>query len=494
MKATIVHPTKALITANPSDIEKIRKALTYRNTSIAFVLNKHKNNRWWKQKNPVTWRERLDELQAQLMACLFFQQGSQYWVRPGSLPYLSDFTNEITDAVPVPQGLPLNWKVRPDFVPYSYQSQSVERLIKIRHGNISLPTGCGKSFILLMLARELGLPTVVVTPSKSIFNELLKEFQLRLGKDVVGGYGDGKKDTGKLITIAIGKSLTMLNETSDAYDHFRDKQVMLVDESHTFAADQLEKVSHGVLNDAIYRIFVSATQTRGDGTEKLLQSIIGETVFEMSLAEAIQQEYLCPLNFTIIRTFSPSTRNIKDPLECKREHFLYNDEIAKTAAKIANAKARVKDESTLILVEELVQIENIIKYLEVPYAYVHSSSKKEAAGYGLDKIKLQEQVDKFNEGKVKVLIGTRAIATGTNIYPTHNTVNCMGGGSEIITKQGPMGRSTRLLYKSKYANLHKPKPYTTIYDFDVRGEPILDKQLQKRIGYYSEANGEIKYA
>lgn len=855
MNVNIVHPTKALIHANSTKLENIRKELTYRNTSIMFVLNKHKANYWWKRKNPVTWQERLDELQSQLSACLLFEEGGQQWIRPGSLPYLSKFVTEIKDLVPVPQGLPLKWKIEPEFIPYPYQSQSVERLIKIRHGNIEIPTGAGKSHILLMLAKEIGLDSVVVTPSKSIFNELLAEFQLRLGKEYVGGYGDGKKQIDKKITIAIGKSLTMLKEGSAEHNHFKNKKAILVDECfpydtkiltsigpvrigtlvnnfnnnkicpdvlsfneknqvfeykkitnawkrptkpllnircgvlkfkctenhkilthngwleakklkindlivakpnnkkanfcykipnnhledliigsflgngsigysknnmpklhinhgtnpreyvlwklslidqikganwiiedngygkkpainiaskcfyykhtfpqkkqtcphfiidklnarslsiwfmddgsvslnkdknkiqnitlhtegfdiqsidllimklkklgieckrsddtkgsviriniegiknfieivapychhsmayklnnhkniginewktgvmeyayakitainkenftsnkkykqflfdvevednhnflvgssctgivahncHTFAADQLEKVSHGVLNDAIYRIFVSATQTRGDGTEKLLQSIIGETVFAMSLNEAIAKKYLCPLNFTIINTFSPSTRVIKDPLECKREHFLYNSEIAKIAAKIANAKARVKNESTLILVEEICQIQNLIKYLTVPYAYVHSSSNKEVALYGLEKVKLQEQVDRFNEGTVKVLIGTRAIATGTNIYPTHNTINWMGGGSEIITKQGAMGRSTRLLYKSKYAHLHNPKPFTIIYDFNVNGEPILNKQLQKRINYYTEANGSINY-
>jgi superfamily II DNA or RNA helicase len=256
------------------------------------------------------------------------------------------------------------------------------------------------------------LDSVIVTPSKSIFNELLRDFQHHLGKDIVGGYGDGKKDVSKKITIAIGKSLTMLKPGSEAYDFFANKEAMLIDEAHTFAADQLEKVSHGVLNDVKCRAFVSATQTRGDGTEKLLHSIIGRTVLEMSLQEAINDGYLTPLNFTILKTYSPSTKNVRDPIQCKREHFLYNDNIAELCAKLANAKARIKNESTLILVEELVQIQNITSRLEVPYSYVHSSSKKEAGLYGLEKVKLQEEVDKFNEGKVKVLIGTRAIATG----------------------------------------------------------------------------------
>src|SRR5690606_8770602 len=146
------------------------------------------------------------------------------------------------------------------------------------------------------------------------------------------GYGDGKKDIKKLITIAIGKSLTMLKEGSEAQSFFKAKQLMLVDESHSFAAQELEKVCHGVLKQVPYRMFVSATQTRNDGTEKLLYSIIGKQVFEMSLKEAIDGQYLCPLKFFIVSTFSTSTRYITDSIACKREHFLYNTNVADYAA------------------------------------------------------------------------------------------------------------------------------------------------------------------
>ena len=111
--------------------------------------------------------------------------------------------------------------------------------------------------------------------------------------------------------------------------------------------------------------------------------------------------------------------------------------------------------------------------------------------WGFEQDDSQEQVDKFNKGEIRVLIGTRAIATGTNLYPTHNTINCVGGSSEIITKQGTMGRSTRKLEISKYKHLHKPKPATMIYDFDITNNPKLKAQLKKRIEWYKEANGTI---
>lgn len=491
MKATIISPTKALIDFDSQEqMDAVVKLSTYRNNNIAYQLKLHKKRDWLKRKDPYGYDEKLKELESKQYNTLV----NGNIVNPGFLEYLSQkIPIEIHNKITYPEIRPYPWKSKPHFDPYDYQDISIKKLIEAKHGNISLPTGCGKSLVLLSIAQKMGLRTVVVTPSKSIFNELLDEFTERLGKRYVGGYGDGKKDIKKPITIAIGKSLTMLKPGSEAEEFFKDKQLMLVDESHTFAAEQLNEVSHGVLADVPYRMFVSATQTRTDGTEKLLYSIIGKNVYTKDLKSAIDEGYLCPLRFFIVNTFSPSTRYIPDAIACKREHFLYNPNIADIAAKVANASYASLKESTLILVDELEQIKMLTKRLKVPYAYAHSAAKKQAAQFGLDKVKNKEQVLRFNNGEVKVLIGTSCISTGTNIFPTHNTINWVGGSSEIATKQGAMGRSTRRLEKSKFADLHPPKKYSKIWDFSVTKQPKLENQLKTRIKYYTESGGEVKY-
>lgn len=489
MRIVITEPSKAFLRdITSAEITILQKQFKFLRTSIQVQLGKLKNNRWFRQDNPEGYEYRLNELKSQLYGTCLFHDGGNYYVRPGSVSHMKDVDFSVENLIVYPKLKPMNWIEEPDFDPYPYQSDSVRELLKIKHGNIALPTGCGKSFILLMLAQQMGLKTVIVTPSKSIFNELLTEFQRKLGKSKVGGYGDGKKDTKKLITIAIGKSLANLEKGTKAYEFFHDKEVLLVDESHTFAAEQLNGVCHGVLEKIPYRFFVSATQTRGDGTEKQLHSIIGKTVFEMSLTEAIRLGYLCPLKFLILDTYSPNTATVGDPIKNKRMHFLYNPNIAKASAQLTNAVVRVKDQSVLILVEELKQIKMVTELLQVPYGYVHSAARKKAAEWGLEPVKLQEQVDRFNRGEIKVLIGTRAIATGTNMYPTHFVINWMGGKSEIITKQGPMGRSTRKLEISRFKDLHVPKPFTTVVDFNVIDNQKLEQQLwEYRVNYYKDA-------
>jgi superfamily II DNA or RNA helicase len=493
MKIIIESPTYAYLhNTTAEEVETLKKQFAFKNGKIEEQIKRTRRKGYWKRRDPEGFQQHIDALKAQVDDNVLKTDGALYYLKPGSISYIEGINFDIENKITYPELKPLNWKVEPEFTPYQYQYDSVRNLLRIGHGNVCLPTGCGKSFILLMLSRLIGESVVVVTPSKAIFRELLAEFQLRLGKDKVGGYGDGLKDIKKPITIVIGKSITMLKEGTPQYEFFKSKQALLVDESHTWGADTLESVCHGVLKDAPRRFFMSATQTRGDGTVKLLQSIIGETVLEMSLLEAIQSKYLCPLRFYIKKTFSPSVLKKKDPLECKRTHFLYNQEVAKFYGQIANAMWKVNQESTLILVEELVQIKMLVDLLDVPFAYVHGGSKKEAAKWGLEKVNLTTEIERFNNGEIKVLIGTKAIATGTNMYPTHNTCNWVGGASEIITKQGAMGRSTRWM-KKKYAKFHKPKTHTKVWDVDVTGQQILTNMLKKRVKYYSEALDEDQH-
>ena len=496
IKINTISPTKSLIEkCSPEQLELLRKALTYSDTSVAFNLKKLNENKWLQVNKPNVFNERKRELEKNLSTCMvkYDDTYKKFWFHPGSIPYLKGFDFEEIQGLEYPESRKVAWRKPLPFTLYPYQQESVEKLIQAKHGCVSLATGTGKTAIILSLARELGLKTVVVTPSKSIFLEILHKFEYHFGKNNVGAYGAGKKKIDKLFTICVSKSLTMLKEGSKEYAFFEKADVVLADECHTLAANTLEKVFHGVLKNVPYRFFLSGTIVRGDGKDRLLHSIVGKQVLNKNTKQAVDGGYICPVKFFVFETTSNNIKIYKDPLESKRKQFLYNTNIADIAAKIANGAWNHSKESTLILVEELEQISMLIQRLNVPYEYVHSAAKKDAAKFGLETRKVDEAVESFNRGEVKVLIGTSCIATGTNIYPTHNCVNWVGGSSEVKTKQGAVGRSVRILENSKYADLHKPKPYSKIYDFNVTNVPLMQKHLEKRILMYRETNDNIKY-
>jgi len=501
MQFEIYSPTRShILDASQDELSALVKALTYTNTAKQHELKRLYNNHWMRNKNRVAWENKIAELKASVTQCLLFSDGSEYpYIRPGSIPYLEDFKAEIKNLVKYPEAKKVPWNKPLPFDLYEYQESSVNKLIEIRHGNVELCTGAGKSAIIMKLCRETGFRAAIVAPSQSIFNELLEKFEHHLGKDKVGAFGDGKKRIGKKFTICIGDSLANVKRDTPEWNFFSKLDMMIVDESHTWGAETLESVCHGVLADVPYRFFMSGTQTRGDGAEKLLQSIIGPTVHKLSTKEAIALGVIADHDFLIVDIESSNPNyNSSDVLEMKRNHFLRNRNIAAFIAKLANASA-AKGEQTLVLVEELQQIAMLIPLLTVPYAYAHSESSQKKllelqgmTGILLEKVDRAESVEKFNKNEAKVLIGTSCIATGTNIYPMRYTCNWVGGSSEIKTKQGAVGRTVRLTSANPYAHLCNSVQKKTIIDFNVFDCFVLLKHLEERCLFYRDSGTEIR--
>lgn len=495
MKLNVVDPCRAFIeSATDEEMVKLTKQLSYTNTAAAHQVKRLFNNHWFRNKNKEAWETQLNELKKTVHNTLIFDSDQGKFIRPGSIVYLNDFHLEIINKLTFPTPKKVPWAHPLPFTLHSYQDDSWQRLIEAIHANVELCTGSGKSAILLKLCRETGFRTAIIAPSQSIFLELLEKFEYHFGKSLVGTFGDGKKKLGKLFTICIGDSIANIKPGTEEWKFFSNLQMLCVDESHTWGAETLENICHGVLASVPYRMFFSGTQTRGDGAEKLLQSIIGKTVCMLTTREAKEKGYICNHDFKIIEVESSNPNYmVADPLEMKRIHFLRNRNICQVIAKLANAEGARKRQ-TLVLVDELDQIATLLPLLTVPTVIAHSEKKAlRLAELGISKVDRKESVEKFNRAEAMVLIGTSCISTGTNIYPTHNTINWQGGSSEIKTKQGAVGRSVRLHEHNPWKDKCLMKDKATIWDFFVNDIELMSRQLDDRIEYYKDSGSEITH-
>lgn len=499
MKIQITSPTKAyLIDIDTQTLLSIKKFLSYVNVSNLTQYKKLLSNQWFKQKNRAEWEARCEELKASVNHCLVFNDSNGMYIRPASVPYLIEEglipENCVENKIIYPTFKPMAWQHIPKYNLYPYQKSTVEKLINEKHGCAVLCTGAGKTLAILTIARNMGLKTLIVTPSQSIFSEIVSSCEHHFGRGNVGMLGDGKKKTDKKITVCISKSITTLKPDSEHYNNIKSAQLLLVDETHLFAAESLEDICHGILSDIPYRFFFTGTHTRGDGSVKLLEGITGKIVETLSTKQAVDGGYISDHEFRIVKIESDRPKHrVSDPIAMKRAHFLRNSNIVNFVSRLAESVYKTKNEKTLVLVEELGQIADIIKVLKVPYAYAHSgTNKKELEKLGLKSVDVQEEVEKFNKGEVAILIGTSCISTGTNIYPVHHCVNWQGGSSEIKTKQGAVGRSVRKLAGSGYEQFHPEKIKAIIWDFDVQDVPTMTQQLKNRIRYYKHSGTPIK--
>lgn len=504
MKFKIVEPTKAYVSCSPEELEALKRALTYTNTSVSFQLRKLMKQKWFEINRPVEWKEKYDKLTAEVKKTLVFKDAGGVFIRPGSMSYLP-FQFEVENQIIYPDFKTIAWAKKPPFEPYKYQLDAVQAMLSAKHGAVSLPTGAGKTLCLQLLTRQLGGKVAIVVPTKGIFLEVLTSFEESFGRSKVGAFGNGKKDIKRDITVAIAKSVSMVKPGSKEADFFAQKSAFIFDEAHMAAATELEKISHNVVKNAPYRLFLSGTQTRGDGAIPLLQSITGPIVYSMTTKDGIAQGALSPLEFRII-SVPPGVKGFdsSDAAAMKRQHILYNPHVIKKAAEIANNVVTKMGENVLILVEEIEQMALVAKELNVPFTYTHGNTTpiETLKKLGLEKTDLKEALEKFHKkiDGTMVLIGTENISIGVNTF-AHHGINLQGGASEIGTKQGIIGRMVRITQNSKYTTFHKEKKIARVWDFritptikengDVIEYKLLERHLGRRIKFYKETGGKI---
>lgn len=517
----------------------LQKALLNHNYKYAIKLEKEQKELMQSLYRPISWIDNdNNEVYIRPGYIPYLDDSIKLTIQPES-PYV-EYKYNLPKPRPYPYYRPLK------YTPYPYQLQALNLLLQHRHATVEMATGTGKTLLMIMLAQKLGLKTIIVTPFVSIFQQILDEFTYYFGSSAVGVYGGGKKkNPNARFVIAVSDSIANITSNHKDFEYFKSFEVAIFDEAHTLSAETLEAMAFGPLSEVPYRYFLTGTHTRPDGLTELLKAITGPVIMRYDTAQAIKDGYICPFKIKIINVPKPNYNDInideKDVLSVKRWYFLYNENIAKVIADnlmhniiIPGDKNR---RSSLILVNEIKQIYLLYKILYEQlqnYNMAHlrlndliavavSTTTEEAVIRAIipESIKkkyryvknlafyiksnnlflgdieksfieliinsdISQSINDFNLGKKRILIGTSAISTGVNLFPTHFTFNWQGGSSEIACKQGAIGRSIRKLELSPYANLHEPKPFAIIIDFNVQNQPILYTMLKKRLKYYAE--------
>jgi superfamily II DNA or RNA helicase len=462
----INEPTKVLIPKDLTEIElsQLKAGLTYTNKSALFQLQRlHANARWYEGREDE-YQEQEKELKKQAKVCLLFEENEHYWTWSGLTDYVAKkLRAKVINNVVYPKAKLLPWDKKPTKVMYPFQEESHDNLLKVRHGGVQIGTGLGKSLIIINLIKSLGLKTLVMSPSTSISNQLYKELLLLFGKKNVGRFFGGKKESKKLIVVGNAQSLTRVVEGSEDWKNLASSSVFIADESHQCPASTLAKVCFGLVSQSPYRFFFSATQMRNDGSDLLLDGITGPIVYEMTVRQGIEQGYLAKPVFKMFEVKPNGEYFHPDPNVMTRHHLYYNPEIVKTVGKLVNA-ALDAGLSTLVLIEEVEQFTKLLPYLKHEVGFAHgplteNKDKVPSEYHDSDPDKL---VEDFNSGKLKFLVGTSCISTGTDIQPVKFMVYWQGGSSEVQVKQA-IGRTTR-----------KPngKTFCHVVDFMVNDETM----------------------
>ncbi len=453
------------------DLAILGKVLSYQDLSAKYEYTQAKNNKWAYLKNPE-WHQHVESLKKKIKKTALLQDQQGIKTYAGLLHLLKrndiEFNFENQVYYPKRRSLPYSLNYKPINL-WDHQKQAIESLLTVNHGSIEAPTGSGKSFIINALIKNTGYSTLVVAPYSSIADALYESFVEAYGKKHVGYFSKNKKESEKLITVAVAAGLAKLTPENELYEIISKKEMMILDECHFFAASNLQKIALNVGKNIPVRYSVSATPERNDGQNTLLEGIIGEKVFSIDFESLVEKGVLAGLNFYIYQKESDSSYGGKNSKKNSQEHYLYNQNVLTLAAKIANSRVIDADEPTIILIEEKEQLDYLRPYLTTNYEFAHSGSD------------VTQQVKDFNAGKFKLLIGTSAIATGTDTKVVKNIVLLFSGKSTTKFKQA-IGRGTRIAPGKTKCN---------IFDFHVTNDAQSSRHFYQRLNMYQTLSKNI---
>lgn len=453
------------------DLIVLNRVLTYQDLSAKYEYNQAKNNKWAYLKNPE-WHQHVEALKKKIKKTALLEDKSGIKTYAGLLSFLKrhdvEFTYENKVVYPKKRALAYDMDYTPVTL-WKHQRQAIDALLAYNHASIEAPTGSGKSFIINNLIKETGYSTIVVAPYSSIADALYDTFVETYGKKHVGYFGKNKKESQKRITVAVAAGLAKLTEENEIFDIIAKKEMMILDECHFFAANNLQKIALNVGKLIPVRYSVSATPERNDGQNTLLEGIIGEKVFYIDFESLVTQGVLAGLNFYIYETESNSSYGGRNSKRNSQEHYLYNSRVLELAAKIANSRVVDSNEPTIILIEEKEQLDYLKPYLTTNYEFAHSGSN------------VTQQVKDFNAGKFKLLIGTSAISTGTDTKVVKNLILLFSGKSTTKFKQA-IGRGTRIAPGKTRCN---------IFDFHVTNDEQSSRHFYQRLDMYRTLSDNI---
>lgn len=345
---------------------------------------------------------------------------------------------------------PVMWDHEP--FPMRWYQEQADKLLcpedgSRTHGSVSMGTGTGKSLVMANIARRVGLPTVVVVPTLSIAEQMLTNFQRWFGRGKVGQFFDGKKQSNKLFLVAVSNSLANVKRGDEHWNNLNSRKMILVDECHLTPPDSLSTVMFDLLGNVPYRYFFSGTCFRNDGLDTLLRAIVGDTVFELTVAQGINEGFLSPLKFYQWRVKSNSNLFPDDVLKLNKLHLHQNAEVYRHAANLANRAVAEKNRRVLVLVDTVDQYKRLLDGgLKVPSMFAHgplTAANRDTVPNDQWKFEPSDLVSRFDNGEFPVLVGTSCIGIGTDIKSADFLINIVGLTSEIEISQG-VGRGTRL--------------------------------------------------
>ncbi len=376
-----------------------------------------------------------------------------------------------------------------NLVPRDYQINSVELAIKHRKGIMRLCTGAGKTLIAALIAAKLNKPTIIYVVSLDLLDQFHKIFS-DVFQQEIGYIGNGVCNIKKFNIASIwtvGKALGLKKDILDEDDYsekelisIKDKiniqnllqetELHIIDECHATTTNTIKEIYKRI--NPIYMFGLSATPYRDDGSDLLVNGILGEQIINISASELIKRNILAQPTIKFVNV-SPVKINSRTYAAVYSEYIVEND--LRNQLILKETKNLLdKGYQTLVLFKQ-------IKHGKLLYEMFQKNGIDCEILHGSHKLEERQEIkQKLINGETKLILASVIYDLGIDVSSLSGLVLAGSGKSSIKTLQR-IGRVIRG---------HPNKKYAAIVDF-VDNARFVKQHSEKRFKIYSSEEGFI---
>lgn len=327
----------------------------------------------------------------------------------------------------------------PDASARYYQPLVAALAVRARHGTCVLGTGAGKTWIILLILRILGVRAVVLVASKPLLYQMREDFAPYFDEKDIGWAGDSDRRDGKY-TIA-----TVHTAASSAIDVVQEAELIIADEAHFYAAAMFRQVILEARN-ARQTIGFTATYFRSVKEQnKILFAIMGPRLYLKTTSELIKEGYLPRLYIDVLKWDAPYSYEGQLSQQVVIEEWLVENEWRNRAICQQVVEHYKEGRRCFVFVNRIKHGENLLEIFREEFGvprchveFIHGKSGK----------RRREALAELEAGDLYIVIATKIFGVGVNVPAVNLGAYCSAEKSIVALLQhiGRIMRGTEDVY------------------------------------------------
>lgn len=164
------------------------------------------------------------------------------------------------------------------YEPYPHQKEALQAWKQHRRqGVVVLPTAAGKTYLAQLAIGCTPRTTLIVVPTLDLMHQWYAQIEAAFPNTEVGLLGGGSRDRTPILIATYHSAAIHAEKIGSKY------ALLIFDECHHLPTDFFKVIAEYAI--APYRLGLTATPERSDGTHKFLDTLIGKVIYRKSSQE-----------------------------------------------------------------------------------------------------------------------------------------------------------------------------------------------------------------